>query len=177
MKYSILTTLLLVIIFSCNKNEKIHLQNLMSRNYGLFMGLSIEARKKDNNKFVAYKFSREFKNQRYSLPNFKYYSETQIKNPLLFDVMKYAAANDIVSEKNALTFVKSYSDSVMTEYERLGVYKIFSSYKQGDFIVFFLNEKEFLAYIPDTSRIYSDFWKNKLRVSKSIERNWVIGNY
>jgi hypothetical protein len=162
---------------SCsNCDEKCIIDNLKAKELNTFMGISIESRKKQGGKYIAYKFIKEWKDRRFTLPNFNYYSETQIKDPKLFDVTQYAAANNI-KEKDALDFVRNYSSAIMKEYESMGVYKIFSSHKEGEFIIFFIDEKKFVAYVSDKNQIYSEFWKEKLSSSKEIELHWLLGEY
>lgn len=168
---------ILAVVFSSCKEEEDPLALIMKANYEMFYSVSIEARKMDNDKYVAYKFTKEIGEEEFTLPNYNYYSKSQIENDTLFDVFKYGIANGWNGFEEADNAARQYSDSLMGEFEKMNIYKSFSSKKQGDFIVFYLDSTEFIAYVPDSSRIYNEFWRARIFSAKQLEKNWVLGRY
>ncbi len=171
----ILQICVLMLITSCQQRN--NFASFAKTNYNVFWGVTMESRKTENGKYVAYKFTKEFGNEKFSLPNYKYFDSSQIADEKLFDIAKYGKAKGLSSFPEANNAAMDYSDSVITEFEKTKAYKIFSSQKQGHFIAFFLNDTDFIAYVPDKSKVYTDFWKKKLNNSKEIEPYWYTGKY
>lgn len=161
---------------SCQE-KKNPLVFLKEANYKMFFGVTIEARKMDSSKYVAYKFTKELGDEKFTLPNYKYYNSNQIENDTLFDIFKYGSVNGLKNFTDANNAARRYSDSVVNEFEKTKAYKIFSSEKQGYFIIFYLNPSDFIAYVPNRSKIYNDFWINKINESKQLEPQWFSGKY
>jgi hypothetical protein len=174
-KILLLQICVMMLIISCQ--PKIHSVDLKKTNYDIFFGIAMESRKTENGAYVAYKFTKDLGDEKFSLPNYKYYNNDQIANDKLFDIAKYGKAKGMNSFSESNSMVMKYSDSVFFEFEKTKAYKIFSSHKQGHFIVFFLNHTDFIAYVPDKSKVYTDFWKEKLTNSKKIEPYWYSGKY
>lgn len=173
---SLLLQMFLTLTMSCQEKEN-PLDFLKKSNYEIFFGITIEARKEDSGKYVAYKFTKELGDEKYTLPNYKYYNNHQIADDKLFDIVKYGNANGLNNFSDASSAARRYSDSIVNEFEMTRAYKIFSSEKQGHFIVFYFNDTDFIAYVPDKSKIYTDFWKNKISSAKELEPNWFSGKY
>jgi hypothetical protein len=172
----VLLQILLLTTTSC-REEKNPIDFLKNVNYELFFGVTIEARIESGGKYIAYKFTKEFGDKKFTLPNYKYYNNDQIENDALFDILKYGNAIGLRNFADANNAAMRYSDSVVSEFEKTKAYKIFSSQKQGHFIIFFLNPTDFIAYVPDKSKVYNDFWKNRLADSKQLEPHWLSGKY
>jgi hypothetical protein len=169
-----LLQILLIASMSC-REKKNPIDFLKKINYEIFFGVTIEARKEDSGRYVAYKFAKEFGDEKFVLPNYKYYNNDQIENDTLFDILKYGNANGLKDFSDANNAARIYADSVVNEFEKTRAYKVFSSQKQGHFIIFYLNPTDFIAYVPDKSKVYNDFWKSRLINSKQLEAHWFSG--
>lgn len=172
----LLVQLYVLLIMSCT-DEKSRIDTLKKLNYEIFFGVSIEARKERNSKYIAYKFIKELGEEKVTLPNWKFYDANQIIDEKLFDVAKYGKINNVNGFSESQLLARNYSDSVMSVFEKTGSHKIFSSEKQGYFIVFFFGNNEIICFVPDRSKVYSDFWKEKISKSKEVEPNWYSGRY
>ena len=56
----------------------------------------------------------------------------------------------------------------------LGVIGIASYENQriGNFIQFYISRQHILTYIPDTAKVYNEYWKKNFATGKMIGRNW-----
>jgi hypothetical protein len=172
----LLIQILLIASMSCQEKKK-PIVFLKESDYKMFFGVTIEARKVDSNKYVAYKFTKELDDKKFILPNYKYYNDRQIGNDTLFDILKYGSAYGLKSFSDANNAARRYSDSIVNEFDKSKAYKIFSSEKEGHFIIFYLNPTDFIAYVPDKSKVSNDFWKSTLNKCKQLEPNWFSGKY
>ncbi|MFD0963207.1 hypothetical protein [Pseudofulvibacter geojedonensis] len=175
-----------VVLISCNKNQdksNNSLELIKSSNVTLFEDVSIEARKIVEGKHIS-PFFKKYKNgKEYLLPNFEYYGcNIELVNCLKentnkkFDIISYATSKG----KDSLTaydFVNEYSKTVNTEFEKLNIKSIVSKPNIGECVIYFINEKEYVAYVPDINMVKNTNWRNRFNKKKPIDNFWYQGEY
>lgn len=149
-------------------------KQLKNTNLTIFKNIHIESRLYRDYKHVAFSFSKTLNGKVYAIPNFFYPS---IYATYACDVENYALQHGIKNELKAYNFVQNYSSTVISEYEKTGVYAIQHNSNLGDIIIFYLDNENYIAYAPDTSKIYNKFWKRCLTSSKRINDVWYTGEY
>jgi hypothetical protein len=83
------------------------------------------------------------------------------------NVKEYASMQGI-TEAQALDYITEVPILV----NQLKVGKVFSSARQGRFIVFSLSDEDDVIYVPDTSKVYSESWKKFFRTGKQLGDKW-----
>lgn len=125
-----------------------------------------------------YRFSKEIEGKHYTLPNFQYYSHTQVRDSLMFDVIKYARLfNKDAVVDSAVSHVRKYSDSIIKTFELLHVYKIDGNIDEGSIVVFFLDKKRFVANVPNKFGVRNVFWREKFNKAIQLDSLWLMGEY
>ncbi|WP_299187067.1 hypothetical protein [uncultured Aquimarina sp.] len=173
-----------VFLLSCSSTEK-HTEELIekisSSKVELFKNVKIEARDYNNGVPRAFFFTKELNGKEYLLPNFlaincKLEDSLCFKNytDKNFDIVSFAKANN-VDRKKAFKYTEEYIESVVKEYEKIGVYKILSSSQIGDCIIFYINQDEFLAYVQDINKVFNNFWKTNFDKKNKISKKWYYG--
>lgn len=169
MKKLIILLISLLSIFNCkeldhNNDNKI-LSQLQNSDFKIFEGVYI-------------KTSNILDGNKYHLPNFEYYNcnvgDTiclKIKAKRTFDISKYSLS---ISEKKNQDYYSTLNDisKVINEFQKLDIYKIYSSTEIGNSIIFFIKDEEYIAYIDDISKIKNEYWKKKISNSKKIDQHW-----
>lgn len=178
------TLLFIICFFSCNE-KKISIESkldlIKKSNYQLFNMISIEARNEKENVYKAPFLIKEANNIKYLLPNFKYYD---CKVPSIeclkdvtskkFDILEFSSDfND--DDIDPYIFVSNNTDKAFEEFEKMRIHKIVSNSTIGDCIIFLLNEKEYLAYVPNVENIVNRNWKSRFIKENQIDKNWYSG--
>lgn len=83
------------------------------------------------------------------------------------NVREYAKMQGI-TEDQALDYITELPKLA----NELKIGKVFSLPRQGKFIVFSLSDKDEVMYVPDTSKVYSEGWKDFLRTGKQLDDKW-----
>ncbi|MGV0752013.1 hypothetical protein [Empedobacter brevis] len=184
MKKLIILLISLLSIFNCkeldhNNDNKI-LSQLQNSDFKIFEGVYIKTSNVlDGNKRVS-SFIKEFNGNKYHLPNFEYYNcnvgDTiclKIKAKRTFDISKYSLS---ISEKKNQDYYSTLNDisKIINEFQKLDIYKIYSSTEIGNSIIFFIKDEEYIAYISDFSKIKNEYWKKKISEDEQIDKHWYI---
>jgi len=179
--------LLAIILFlnSCNDNSR-H-EKLISRiknsNYMLFFGVTMEARNTVNEKVKAPFLTKEINGKRYLLPNFNYYNCQKPLEKCLrmkkitkkFDIEKYNLKFNENKDVDAYTFTYNSTNAIFKEFEHLNVYRVLSRSSIGNCIIFYINENEYLAYVPDVNSLKNYYWISRFKKDKKEGKYWHSG--
>lgn len=172
MKYIVSVFFFLFIFTSCsyeNKYAKI-VAHLESRNIKIFKNILIESRHFRNDTFIVYSFIIEKDTSSFTLPNFSKYDSTEISDPERFDVVKYGQYLGRPKPQEAWQYSKLYSDSIVSEFDRLHVAKI--SGRNEGIMFFYLEDATILLYAPNVTKIKNEYLRDIIKRSKIIKRNW-----
>lgn len=83
------------------------------------------------------------------------------------NVKEYARMQGI-TEPQALDYITEIPKLV----NELKIGKVFSSPRQGRFIVFSLSHEDDVIYVPDTSKVYNAYWKKFFKTGKQLDEKW-----
>jgi len=174
----------IVILFfnSCNtdKSHKELISKIQNSNFKMFIGITIKARYEKEGGVKAPFLTKEINGDRYLLPNFNYYGCSKPEASCLskvskkFDIEKYNSQFNTNKSINAYTFVYRSTSALFEEFERINVLRIYSN-SVGDYIIFNINENDYLAYVPDINNIKNTFWKAKFIEKNKINEYWYSG--
>ncbi|QJB30706.1 hypothetical protein HF324_04795 [Chitinophaga oryzae] len=153
------------------REEKI--QQLEKSNLDFFRGVFIEARIKRNDTFVVYSFYKKLDDKEFYLPNFSRYDSVRIKNAGGFNVLEYGQYFGYSTPQAAWQYTKKYSDSIVSAFEKIDMYSVFGS--NDGLLVFNFDDKTYLVYMPDESKVTNEFWKEKIQIIDSIKPGWYFG--
>jgi hypothetical protein len=181
MKY-LLISLVVFLLFSCEAQEK-KMNEIASRikscNVNLFKGVRMEASHKKNGIYRVPYFSKEIGDTLYLLPNYSFFgcstndtSCLELATKKKYNLIEFAKVNGIVSKKEALIYTGRYIDEVIAEYEKIGVIDILSDSKIGECVIFYLDKEHYVAFVYDTDKIYTEYWKSKFIPQNKIASNW-----
>jgi hypothetical protein len=178
------TLLIISIIFfftSCKRDTyqvKDIYKRIKTSDYEIFFGIRIEARKKNGDIYEAPFFTKELNNVKYLLPNYTYHNckinDTVCvykKSNKKFDIIEFAEANEI-NRKKALEYTGKYIEKVLNEYSKIGVREVLSDSKIGNCIIFYYQDHNYIAYVPDINKINNEYWKSRFVPSNKIDDKW-----
>ncbi|MFC5046662.1 hypothetical protein [Aquimarina hainanensis] len=164
-----------------NNTEAIH--RIKSGNFRVFKNIMIQARNHQKDKPIAYFFTKEINKKKFLLPNLSLFNcklndSTCFKKHTnkKFDIDGFIKASNIKNNNDVHQYTYNFIKEVITEYEKTGVQKIISNSDIGNCIIFYLNEKYFLAYVPEISNVYNVFWKNSFNDKNKIDKYWYSGS-
>ncbi|WP_313580010.1 hypothetical protein [Chishuiella sp.] len=183
MMKEIILLISLLSLFNCKKvnhnNDSNRIFNQVQKSdFKIFEGVYIKTSNVlDGNERVS-SFIKEFNGNKYHLPNFEYYNcnigDTiclKIKAKKTFDISKY---NLSISKNKNQNYYSTLNDisKIINEFQKLDIYKIYSSTEIGNSIIFFIKDEEYIAYIDDILKIKNEYWKEKISNSKKIDQHW-----
>ncbi|TKK64357.1 hypothetical protein FC093_22650 [Ilyomonas limi] len=95
-----------------------------------------------------------------------------------FDLFAYYQLKNIHNRDSAIIQGKDYSDRVMGLYRVLKVHEILGGLPNvGELVIFKLLDGSQILFIPDTSKIFNNKWKESVYLSsKKIDKNLYIIN-
>lgn len=179
----VLYLILLFIFSNCSNKSNITIDKIKSSNISLFENVTIEARDFKEGKPRAYFFTKEIKDTKYLLPNITAF-DCKIEDSLCFqkytdkkfNIVAFAKANNI-KEQEIYKHTSNYIIDVIREFENIGVHKIMSNELIGSCIIFFLEEKRFIAYVSNKKEVNNKFWQAKFNQKNKLGKNWYYGVY
>jgi hypothetical protein len=71
---------------------------------------------------------------------------------------------------------KKYSISILNLAHKLEAYKVQSTPRLGEFIIFTLTSEDQVIYIPDLSKVNSDYWMDFFNSGTKLDDNWYYRN-
>ncbi|GEP88715.1 hypothetical protein SAMN05660909_01186 [Chitinophaga terrae (ex Kim and Jung 2007)] len=179
MKICFLALFAFLLLSCCNQtkgyrekcSEKIN--QLERSDLDLFRGVFIEARVERNDTFIVYSFVKELNGQEFYLPNFSRYDSMMISNSKNFDVLKYGQYFGYSAPQAAWQYSKEYADSIISTFEKMRVSSVLG--RNEGMLVFYFDDKTYLAYVPDKTKIINEFWKEKMQTLDSVKPGWYFG--
>ena len=172
-----------ILFYSCKQNnaprlEKEMIEKIQNSKYHLFKGVTIEARSKRQNVFIAPFMKKEENGVEYLLPNFKYYGCAEPTLECLkentnkkFDIKPFSY--QYKKQNIPYSFVNDYTSKIFEEYEKINIPKIVSKESIGDCIIFFINNN-YLVYASDINNINNEKWISRLIDENKIDPNWYL---
>lgn len=169
------------VVLSCGKtnitNEEI-ISKIQNSNYKIFYGVTTEARNEMDGVFKTPFLKKEIDGQSYLLPNFEYYEcEEPVQEclPKGFDIEKFYELNITKTSQEPHKFVRDYTTPIFKEFEKIRVYRILSRSSIGECIIFYIDENNYVAYVPDIEKIHNELWKLRFVPDNKIGEHWYAG--
>lgn len=103
-------------------------------------------------------------------------TDKEIKKLPSFENIKVYAEKVGLPDSTAYEVVKSYSSNIVELAHKLEAYKIQSTPRLGRFIIFSLTQDDQVIYVPDVSKVNSDYWKTFFNSGKKLGDNWYYRN-
>jgi hypothetical protein len=100
-------------------------------------------------------------------------NDSPLINGMYYDLGKYAASNGILNQDSAVAFGRNYSNNVINLYYKLNVHEIRGGLPDlGEFVIMTLKTGKRLVFIPDTSKIFSQNWRERcFQKGKKVGQN------
>ncbi|MCW3467308.1 hypothetical protein [Chitinophaga nivalis] len=168
-----------LLLHSCAHTEKPRayyiekVQQLERLNIALFNDIFIEARFIRNDTFIAYSFIKELNGEDFYLPNFSLYTNTLMSSPKMLDAFKYGQHFGHSTLEEALHYSKGYADSIISTFVKMNVWSVLG--RNPGMLIFYLNDKTYLIYAPDKTKITNEYWIEKMPQFDRIKSGWYFG--
>lgn len=187
MDKSYISFLILFTLFSCNVNKNASIDRelievIRNSKFELFEGVNITASHEKNGFFKAPFLSKELDGEDYVLPNFNYFDCNSHEKDCLekrttksFDIIDFYEVSNKSTLGNPYAFSYKYTFPIFSEFEKIKVYRIVSDSDIGNCIIFFIDKKNYLAYVPDVNEIENEVWKSRFTEENRIDWYWYSG--
>lgn len=181
--------ILTFVVISCNTNQELDFQqiskSLESKKIEMFYNMRISYRNSDNEgNPVVYFFTKEINGNKYLLPNYKLFDCNILDKECLskhskkqFSVKEFAIANGIENDEQIRIFTENFVDNTINEFKKLNVNSVLSDSKIGECIIFYIDDKNYIAYVPNLNNIYNELWESKFINENMIKEKWYYGQY
>ena len=81
-----------------------------------------------------------------------------------------------VNKDSAFCFIKQYCKSLSNRLDKLGILEVRSNLIGGEFIIFTITPNEYLVFLPDSTKIYKDIWRNFFVEAQKLDKEWFYSN-
>lgn len=182
----IIYILFLFLMISCKKEDNLleKIAIIEKSNIEVFKNVSIKATQIKDNKYKVSFFTVAVDNKNYQLPNFQFFDcktgdTICLRNftPRKVDLLEFGYANGYKDKNEGYKFTSDYIENVMREYNKINIYKVSSNPSIGDAVIFYYEENNYIAYIPDISKVKNESWKERINEKNKIKQNWYKGNW
>lgn len=114
-----------------------------------------------------------YENTSYHLPIYNSFkTKEKIMNPEWYDVVKFARSKKIDSA-DAYEYVKTYTNNVLSVFNKSKALNIKSDSSLGNFIIFEYSNHQIVYLFPD-GQIFHPFWKEYFNKAREIKKNWYV---
>ena len=179
--------ILLLGLFSCQQKEDLlgKVNQIETSNFELFANINLQASEIRDHKYRLPFFYNQIKGEKYLLPNFKYFGCQTGDTICLkkgtrkkFDLREFGHAQGYKDQEESYQMTINYIDEIVTEYDKIGdIYKIFSNESLGGGIIFYYREDNYVAYVPDVSKVHNENWKKRFTEENKVKDKWYKGNW
>ncbi len=171
---------------SCEKRITLEerVASIEKSDFQIFENIHLQARYFKDGKYRAGFFDKQIDGKRYLLPNFHYFGcesgdticlrKFTIKK---INLKEFGYANGYKDTDEAYPITVEYIEKVMKEYDKIKIYKISSNESLGGGIIFYYEEDNYVAYIPDLSKVENENWKKRFTEENKIKDKWYKGNW
>jgi len=103
-------------------------------------------------------------------------TDEEIKESTFYKNVQIYSTRMGLPDSTAYHDVKEYSSSILNLAHKLEAYKVQSTPRLGEFIIFTLTSEDQVIYIPDLSKVNSDYWRDFFSSGKKLDNNWYYRN-
>ena len=99
-------------------------------------------------------------------------TDEEIKASPFYNNLQIYSTKMGLPDSTAFQYAKEYSLSILNLAYKLEAYKVQSTPRLGEFIIFTLTSEDQVIYIPDLFKVNSDYWLDFFSSGKKFDSKW-----